>query len=320
MERYLKAAKGLFVGLPLLGCLIGGVGFPALAKASGVVVCNDCPSSTNRAIAAGIGLTAVVDITQVKLLAYDVEYDKELRRWRALPTPVPGSVNKAFVNAVDVVSKARDSSPRVEGGGSAAPLKGRAGDRAGGPALYLYPDAPTIQNGVVFPDAFKGSTAHEVVQNATWRQRLGLSLADAFKGTDASNPLWNGIAGGVAQAVLTWGDYFGAGTVTMVITWRDGSVTVYRLTTDNINEAKYSKGDSRDKLGNKIPDASVADPQSAADFAGRYYFGEGASGAAELQNWLDSARMYGIPITDGSGVRHGVDCSWNGTTLKCSVF
>lgn len=284
------------------------------AQAGGVVICNNCASPTNSAISSGIGLTVIVDINQVKLSAYNVEYDKELRRWRAIKTPVPQGVDSAFVRAVDLITAARAQNPN----GAFARASGvTATASTGGIPIYMHPDNPSNSNGMIFPDAFKGSSAYDIVQNATLRQTFGQRLADAFKGTDSSSPLWNSLAGSVSQAVLSWGDSFGFGTVTIYVTWRDGTVTVYKLTSENANEAKYINGESRDAQGNKIPDASITDPQTAASYVGSYYFGELPGGNRALNEWLDAARMYGIPITGAGG--NSVTCTWDGQTLRCQT-
>lgn len=77
--------------------------FSAPAHAEGVVECNNCPSTRNAAISNGAGLTLVVDFGNAKLTAYDVEYDKELRRWRALPVAIPPQISAAFYRILDAI-------------------------------------------------------------------------------------------------------------------------------------------------------------------------------------------------------------------------
>lgn len=62
-----------------------------------VVECNSCPSTVNAAISKGNGLTAVVDFDNATLTAYEVEYDRERRRWRATRVPVPGPIDNRCI-------------------------------------------------------------------------------------------------------------------------------------------------------------------------------------------------------------------------------
>lgn len=79
-------------------------------------------------------------------------------------------------------------------------------------------------------------------------------------------------------------------------------------------EAKYQKGESRDSTGNKVPDESIADPISAPSYAGQYYFGQ----HRDLDNWVRSAQMYGVPVQRGSSSR--ISCSWDGRTVYCQQY
>lgn len=54
------------------------------------------------------------------------------------------------------------------------------------------------------------------------------------------------------------------------------------MTTDNVTEAKYVEGESRDSEGNRFPDASIVAPGTALDYVGDYYFGEGNRGNRNL--------------------------------------
>lgn len=100
----------------------------------------------------------------------------------------------------------------------------------------------------------------------------------------------------------------------MIITWRDGSKTLYRITPDNVSEAKYQKGESRDSTGNKVPGETIADPATAPSYAGQYYFGR----EGDLDKWVRSAQMYGVPVQRGPSSR--ISCSWDGRTVYCQQY
>ncbi|KRG62768.1 hypothetical protein ABB26_14965 [Stenotrophomonas humi] len=306
----------------LLGFVLLSTMFAAPSHAGGVIECNNCPSTRNAAISGGIGLTLVVDFSNARLTAYNVEYDRELRRWRTLPASVPTQISAAFYRVLDAsgtVTAPRGSSPPNQGVKEPKTLP-RKGD--GGMIVTLHPDNPQHSNplGASFPNAYRDSNAHEIVQSATFKSRLGQQLATDLAGANTDNAAWNSIALSVQKLALNWGEKFGAGAITIVITWRDGSRTTYRITQDNVAEAKYVKGESRDNIGNKIPDETIAQPQTAPEYAGGYYFGEvDAGGSRNLERWMQAAQMYGIPITGSSAGRNRMSCGWDGRTLKCVV-
>lgn len=306
----------------LLGFALFSTILAAPSHASGVIECNNCPSTRNAAISGGAGLTMVVDFSSAKLTAYDVEYDRELRRWRTLPVSVPAQISAAFYRVLEAsgtVATSRSSSSPNPGLQEPKALP-RKGD--GGVLVTLHPDNPQYSNplGATFPHAYRDSNAHEIVQSATFKSRLGQQLATDLAGASTDSAAWNSIALSVQKLALNWGEKFGAGAITIVITWRDGSRTTYRITQDNVAEAKYLKGESRDNIGNKIPDESITQPQTAPEYVGGYYFGEvNAGGSRNLERWMQSARMYGIPITGSSAGRNRMSCGWDGRTLKCSV-
>ncbi|MEG2805772.1 hypothetical protein [Stenotrophomonas sp.] len=66
------------------------------AHAGGLVVCDNCANPCQIAARSGPGTTLVVDLAQVKLHGFEVEYDRELKRYRAIPTAVPAQVSSAF--------------------------------------------------------------------------------------------------------------------------------------------------------------------------------------------------------------------------------
>ncbi len=314
-----KNSSGRAAGwLQVFGLLCSTALVSFSASADGLVICNHCPSRVNAAITAGNGLVVVADISGVNLSAYEVEYDIELRRWRTLSTPVLPSVNQAFLRNVDLVTAAAAALAGKAKNSVEAKAADTAAAGSGGVIVHLHPDNPGGANEMPFPSAFKGSDAYEIVQNATARQTFGRRLAEAFKGADESSPNWNSIASQLSMAVLTFGELYGAGTITIVVQWRNGTITQYRLTTENIDEAKYENGESRDAQGNKIPDSAISNPATAGSYVGSYYFGELPGGADNLRRWMDSARMYGVPVTGAGGNR--ASCSWDGVTIKCMAY
>lgn len=272
------------------------------SKAGGLIECNNCASPKDAALLSGSGLAVVMDFERARLSAFDVEYDREIRKWRAISTPVPAQIQMAFLRVLDATSAFR------------GPHEDAHAMRGGGSVVVLHPDNPRNSNGIGFPESYTSSNTFDIVASATLRTRLGQYLATELAGANTGSPTWNGIALSIQQAALNWAGLKGGGSITIMITWRDRSRTLYRATPDNVAEAKYQKGESRDSTGNKVPDESIADPISAPSYAGQYYFGQ----HGDLDNWVRSAQMYGVPVQRGGSSR--ISCSWDGRTVYCQQY
>lgn len=272
------------------------------SKAGGLIECNNCASPKDAALLSGSGLAVVMDFERARLSAFNVEYDREIRKWRAISTPVPAQIQMAFLRVLDATSAFR------------GPHEDAHAMRGGGSVVVLHPDNPGNSNGIRFPESYTSSNTFDIVASATLRTRLGQYLATELAGANTGSPTWNGIALSIQQAALNWAGLKGGGSITIMITWRDGSRTLYRVTPDNVAEAKYQKGESRDSTGNKVPDESIADPISAPSYAGQYYFGQ----HGDLDNWVRSAQMYGVPVQRGGSSR--ISCSWDGRTVYCQQY
>lgn len=310
----------------ILAFLLLPISLPAIA--SRVVECNRCPSTANAAISKGNGLTVVVDFERVELAGYEVEYDRELKRWRTMRTSIPSQISAAFYRVMEAASL----SPSSERAGTAVvdnPTPGKSGEAweqnsgksKGGLVVTVHPDNPQYSNpaGFTFPNAYRDFSAGDIVLSATARTKFGQYLAEGLAGASTDSAAWNSIAFSLQELALSWADKHGAGAIIVIVKWRDGSQTVYKVTTDNVTEAKYVEGESRDSEGNKFPDATIAAPVTAPGYVGDYYFGEGSRGTRNLGRWIDSARRYGIPITGATEERNRMLCSWDGRTIHCRV-
>lgn len=287
--------------------LAGSFGSVNEAKAGGVIECNNCSSPKDAAILSGTGLTVVMDFEGAKLSAFNVEYDRELRKWRAPPAAIPAQIQMAFLRIVESTT-ALQLRQAQERNGNQAPMNG-------GTIVTLHPDNPGNANGIAFPDAYKGSNTFDIVESATLRTRLGQQLATDLAGANTDSPSWNSIALVIQQAGLSWSSTKGGGTITIIITWRDNSKTVYRITTNNVAEAAYVKGESRDATGNKVPDESITDPVTAPSYVGAYYFGQ----TNDMERWVRSAQQYGVPVIDARPGQNRMSCSWDGRTVTCKA-
>lgn len=279
--------------------------FSGQARAGGVVVCDNCVNPRQAAIGSGSGTTIVVDFAQLKLYGYDVEYDREFRRYRAITTPIPAPVTDAF-NRIMALAEGPlqpDLRPMQSSGGNGA-------------VFPIHPDNPGFTNGVSFPEEFKGINAYDVVMSATTRARLEEQIGAAFSGSSTGSTIWNSLSTTLSSLGLSMiSRLFGVESVTYVITWRDGSKSVLVIHPDSVNSAKYKPGESRDAAGNRIPDTAAADESSGGDYGGYYDFTD----AQSLQNWLDAARLYGIFVERGNAVANQIICRWDGKTLRCEL-
>lgn len=306
-----------------IGCL------STVAKANSVVECNRCPSTANAAIAKGAGLTVVADFENAQLTAYNVEYDRELRRWRTYRAPIPAQISSAFYRLLEAATATgmRSSPSRIRSiqpsRAAEGPPAGRSSNKPrGGLVVTVHPDNPEYSNpvGVSFPEAYKDYSASDVILSATSRTQLGRDLALDLAGANTSSAAWNSIALTLQELTLSWSSAFGADGIIINVTWRDGSKTIYRIDVDNVAEARYVHGESRDRSGNKLPDQSITSPSTAPSYVGHYDFGEGPSGAKDLERWIESARMYGVPISRSSTSYDRISCGWDGRNLTCMRY
>ncbi|WP_139369669.1 hypothetical protein [Xanthomonas axonopodis] len=281
-------------------------------NAAGVVVCNNCVSPKDAAINSGTGLTIVMDYDGQKLYGYEVEYDRELKRYRAVTNPVPDSINQAFLRGMSI------SGPSSITGKTLTPKPKSVGKSSSGSATYtLRPGDPNYPNPIRFPDAFRNSNAYEVVNSASVRTLLGQGLARELSGATTGNEIWDSLAFQVQSIVLSVGEStIGVGSYRFVIIWQNGTKTVYTIDADTITEAEYVNGESRDDVGNPIPDPSISNSDTAGSYAGQYRFSSNDS----FMNWQRSANTYGITIRNGSSSTTNISCVWDGNTLTCQAI
>ena len=293
-----------------------------------VVECNSCPSTVNAAISKGNGLTAVVDFDNATLTAYEVEYDRERRRWRATRVPVPGPITAAFLRVMDATTRSAPAGSQQPNRATPAkapgnsPTQQKADKGKGGLVVTVDPDNPQASNplGFRFPDAYKNLNAGDIVISATARTQFGQHLAKGLAAADTTSAAWNSIALTVQELVLSWASKFGGGSIIVIVKWRDGSRTLYKVTTDNVAEAKYVDGESRDSNGNRIPDASITVPATAPTYVGNYAFGRGGAGTRNINQWRQSAGLYGVRVTGENSSRNQIQCSWDGRNLICRAM
>lgn len=275
-----------------------------------IVICNGCQIPRQAAInTQSSGLKLVVDFNMAKLYAFQVEYDWEMRRWLAFPQQIPVPITEAFHRVMDATA-ARS----IEQSRQAAPTHDAT--KNGGPLVNLHPDNPGGSNNIRFPEAYKNFNAYDIVDSSSSRSRLGQNLALELAGATGSNPNWNTIALSLQRAVLTFASIYGGGTITLRITWRDGSTTLYSITAANVAEASYVPGQSRDASGNMVPDQSIAVPATAPAYAGAYYFGP----SGDRARWTRSAAYFGVPVSGGSSSGHRMSCDWDGSTVTCKAM
>lgn len=276
------------------------------SHAAGVLVCDNCRDPRALALSSGTGPTIVADFQQRRIHGFDVEYDRELRRYRATRAQIPGPINASFNRIMGMLD---NNVPTVQ----FAPRQ-----RAGRGVQYeVHPDDPQYANGISFPEEHKNLNAYDVVQMATERSRLEGDIGKAFTGATTSSAAWNGMATFLSSIGLSFvSKTVGFDSAIYRITWRDGSKTTLVITPSAVDQARYVQGESRDAKGNKIPDGAATDPEMARSFIGNYRFDD----AGELERWVDSARLYGVTMHPGMPRESlQIVCEWNGKDIVCRL-
>jgi len=294
----------VLITAPLSLLLATALFLSGTAHARGLVVCDNCANPRQIAASSGSGTTLVVDLAQVKLHGFEVEYDRELKRYRAITTAVPSPVSSAFQRIMGL------SKPEASANSSGAPQA--AGN---GAVIPVHPDDPGAANGILFPEEFKAYSAYDVVQSATGRARLESSIGAAFSGATTNSTAWNSISTTLSSVGLSFvSRLFGVDSVTYKITWRDGSQTQLVIEPNSVDQARYVKGRSRDAQGNPIPDASATGPEAGDIFAGDHYFPDPHT----MREWMQAAKLYGMQVDDSGIETLRLRCTWNGETIACS--
>jgi len=302
MERLIRACA---IPLLLISSLTLATGIEE-ANAAGVLVCDNCRDPRALALTSGTGLTIVTDFAQRRLHGFDVEYDRELHRYRAVRTPMPDSIGASFNR---IMSMLDNNAP------SASFITRQQSGR--GVVFDIHPDASSSANGITFPEAHKNLNAYDVVQMATERSRLEDDIGREFTGATTSSQTWNSLATFLSSVGLSFvSKTIGVDSAIYLITWRDGSKTRLLITPDSAGSAKYVSGESKDAAGNRIPDGAVTDPKTAQNYAGVYSF----DNRDELDRWSDAGRLYGLNMfSDGPAESLQVVCYWDGRTVTCRL-
>ena len=183
------------------------------SHAAGVLVCDNCRDPRALALSSGTGPTIVADFQQRRIHGFDVEYDRELRRYRATRAQIPGPINASFNRIMGMLD---NNVPTVQ----FAPRQ-----RAGRGVQYeVHPDDPQYANGISFPEEHKNLNAYDVVQMATERSRLEGDIGKAFTGATTSSAARNGMATFLSSIGLSFvSKTVGIDSAIYRITWRDGS-------------------------------------------------------------------------------------------------
>jgi len=265
--------------------------FSNAAVASGVVRCNSCYNFRVAAESSGLtGKVSVVDFNADGIQSFNVLYEYERQMAIALPIATNPKISAAFHNIVAL-------------------------SESGSAVIVLDANRPGA-DGYPFPAAFGESNAHDIVRSASLRGMLGREIASMYTGADTGNATWDSIAlriQSIGFSVI--GGKLGVGSVIVVIKWKDKSRTVYELTPQNLYEADYVKGESADGDMNPLPDPAAVDPNTGGSFAGEYVFSQPQG----LNNWVQTARQFGIPVTNTSSGKLRGRCDWDGRRLSCDM-
>ena len=254
------------------------------APAGGVVVCNNCTSVAQAAKQGGNGIVIVSDFARKKIWGFRNEYDRETGGFLPVPVPIPGVINHSHALTMSAVNPA------------SADIVVRQNDPHG--------------NAFPFPAGFEGWSAYEVATDTNMRGQFGRALAASYAGATTSSNTWNDLAISLKSLAMDWlAGQVPLDFITITVHWSDGSISPMTLHRGGITQAKPIPGESHDAEGNRIPDPIVT--RDASNYVGGYRFHR----TQTLENWINAADMYGIPINGTRSSR--ISCSWDGHTLHC---
>src|SRR3546814_9122616 len=91
------------------------------------------------------------------------------------------------------------------------------------------------------------------MKSVTVRNQLGTNLASAMSEGGSGSGL-ESLMISLNSAIMAAGYPSG---FKIVITWTDGSQTVYKIDSSTADQAIYAPGESKDANGNPLPDASI---------------------------------------------------------------
>ena len=252
-----------------------------------VIRCDNCASPVSVARSTGTGGTKIIaDYSKKTLTAFSVEYDYELHIWRTLPASIPSGIVQSFNN---------DLSPAMVSSGATITV------RAGQPGHLIGPGS-----------AYRDANAYDIIGSATFRSGLEREIAQNYAAANSGNTAWNDLAFSLKGLTIGFLSKYGIQNITIRIMWSDGSRTVLKIDSDRVYQAEYQPGDSADPRGNKIPDSAVTTGPSG--YVGHYDF----NGNNDLQDWINAAGQYGVPVINVNNGRTGVSCVMDGVKLKCT--
>jgi predicted peptidase len=263
--------------------LAAGLVFAALgAQAQVYKPCDNCTNPLAVAKTAGTGepvQVVVIDYPQNVLYAYRAWYDYELQRSMAVRTAVPADVSATY-NRLVTMAKA--------GGTHTIYFDNRTGGGFGN---------------IQFPSGYEHVTAYDIVTDATLRSRFLEAAAKEVIGSDSA--AMRNFAAVFYQIIQK----FNLNGDTLILVLADGSQVIVRVDKDNILKAQLISAE--DKHDNPMPLPGLPDggvQPGSYDFNNDTY---------ALDQWLYSAALMGVKVTDGHG--RAVVCAGSGTDMVCWV-
>lgn len=285
------------------------------AIAGAVYLCDGCTYSEKMEVARSgpLGFTYVVDTAAAELVLWSVKYDGESRRKTASESRVDGVTYNRFRFFLERPSAA----PGLPAAGTSASARAGGGVSVSEPFSGAVKISPNDWNRTLFGQSpfgdFSDSNAYEVVNSASARTMLGRNIATALAAGGTGNAAIDKLGPALNSFLLGLGD---AGKIAIAIVWNDGSRTTYSMDSHSTTEARYVSGESRDSLGNPIPDAAASSGRAGEVYGGQFYF----SSDAGLDDWVNTARNYGVPVTGSSSGSRRLSCTWVREHLACKFI
>lgn len=250
------------------------------------VNCNNCDEMQTYWLALGQGPGAhlIFDVPNVSLTKWRVLKDRETGMLEATPMPVSPDLLQAYQNRVNAIITANANL-----------------------TIVLRPDEmPAFPFNLIGSNplnGYGGFDAYDLVGSVSLRNSFGTRIADWWSG--ANDPVAGGLFP-VMTSIMTGGLIPGIDplTVTIRLVWTDGSSTTFVLQPGQTDRAEYQVGESRDGNDNRIPDASIHDPETASEFNGDFIF----NNEHDLERWVNQLQLMGIPIVGAPSGRLRLSC------------
>jgi hypothetical protein len=183
--------------------------------------------------------------------------------------------------------------------------------------VVMTPDDPSYPGNIG-----QDHNAHDVIRDNGYREAIGRSLTASPLPPSQPNSLLRDVMDVSRWLIDRLSRMVNLEAISMVIRLQfpDESTADYRIDKNNTAAAKYVPGSARDKEGNVLPDESNARP-GMPDQNNSLGIPQTFESSDTINEWLQSAAIYGIRVVDLNGLPRGPGSVTvgGGGTISCGV-